>query len=104
MHMMRKVRAGIAMLMCLGWMPALHADPKSEAMPAAISAAERQQLVAALADALRKRYVLPQVAKTTADALRSDMRKGVFDQHKTGPDMAAALTLPADQPQYPLRR
>jgi retinol-binding protein 3 len=93
MHMMRKVRAGIATLMCLVWLPALHADPKSETIAAAISAAERQQLVAALADALRERYVFPQVAKTTADALRSEMRKGVFDRYKTGPDMAAALTL-----------
>jgi retinol-binding protein 3 len=92
MHMMRKVRAGIAMLMCLVWVPALHADTKSETISAAISAVERQQLVAALADALRGRYVFPQVAKTTADALRSDMRKRVFDQCKTGPDLAAALT------------
>jgi hypothetical protein len=94
MQTMRKVRAGFVMLMCLGWVPALHADPKTETMPAALSTTEQQQqLVTALAEALRERYVFPQVAQTTADSLQSDIRKGVFDQYKTGPDMAAALTL-----------
>jgi len=92
MHMMQKLRAGIAMLMCLGSMLALHANQETETIPAAMSTVEHRRLIARLADALQERYVFPKVVNSIADDLRSDMQKGVFDQYKSGPELAAALT------------
>ncbi|HET8714999.1 MAG TPA: S41 family peptidase [Holophagaceae bacterium] len=59
--------------------------------PAPLSAAQRRAVVASLAQALRARYIFPEVATRTADALEAKAAAGAYDGAKDTKDFAQAL-------------
>jgi retinol-binding protein 3 len=88
MRVARIFKIGFAALVVLGCISASIASPHADAEPNAFSLQARKQLVTAL----NEYYVFPDVARDVGTTLKSDFRKGAFDQYKSGPDLAAALT------------